>query len=72
MGSTVMDKWFGIDPPKAPALPPVQPPIPLPTREGVETFRRKKKGAAQRGQAGTVLAQGELIPMDVGKRSLLG
>ena len=69
--SSVMDKWFGIDPPKAPALPPPMPPLPLPTGDE-EIFRRRKKGAAQRGQAGTILGKGELIPMDIGKRKLLG
>lgn len=69
MGS-IMDKWFGIDPPKAPKAP--APLAPLPTADSGgglnDALRRSRRRS---GRSNTILT-GDLVPMDVGKRSLLG
>jgi len=65
MGS-VMDKWFGMDPPKEPT-PPSPPPKPE-VESADDIMKRMKK---TKGRAETIIA-GDLVPMDIGKRSLLG
>ena len=67
MGS-VMDKWFGFDPPKVPKP---APPAPKPTPETEAAEDMLKRLRKKRGRASTIIA-GDLEPMDVGKRSLLG
>ena len=67
MGS-IMDKWFGFDPPQMPKLPPVAP-IPIPEMdEGMDAFKRLRK---RKGRSKTIVT-GDLEPMDIGKRTLLG
>lgn len=66
MGS-ILDNWFGINPPK---MPPPPPPEAIPETGGdkagfLERMRRR------RGRSKTLLT-GDLVPEDVGKRSLLG
>ena len=66
MGS-IMDKWFGFDPPKMPPLPP---PVAIPEMEG-DRFDAFKRLRRRKGRAQTILT-GSLEPMDIGKRTLLG
>ena len=67
--SDVMDDWFGFDPPEKPKLPVVSPPPTIEKAMGVAgTLRRSRP---QRGRASTILT-GDLVPMDIGKRTLLG
>jgi len=72
MGSDLTDKILGIDPPKVKPLPPPPPIAPLPKPEaGDETTDAQLRRRGKRGRAGTVLT-GDLIPEDIGKRTLLG
>jgi hypothetical protein len=69
--SDIMDKWFGFDPPQPPPLPPVPPPQPLPEiQDALSAFKGLRRGK-KRGRGSTILT-GELVPEDLGKRSLLG
>lgn len=67
MGSSIMDKWFGMDPPKTPARPDPLPKAEVEDPEDIIKRLRKRSS----GRADTILA-GDLMPMDIGKRTLLG
>ena len=69
--NSIMDDWFGFDPPKMPKLPPVLPNAPLPTAGSTSTYKRQKPRGAGTSRGRTILT-GDLVPMDVGKRGLLG
>jgi len=69
--SSVMDDWFGMNPPKKQKLPPVLPSQALPNAGNVATYQRRKAVGAGMSRGSTILT-GELEPMDVGKRGLLG
>jgi hypothetical protein len=64
----VMDKWFGIDPPKTQKITPLSP---LPTMDDDSKIRAMTRARQRSGQAKTILA-GDLIPMNLDKRTLLG
>jgi len=72
MGGSFADKVLGIAPPKPVRLPPAMMPSPtaMPSRGDMySSYRRKGGGGGGRGE--TILT-GDLIPLDIGKRSLLG
>ena len=54
--------------PKAPPLPPLPEPLPKLEKPGEEQITTKRR---RRGRSNTILT-GELIPMGVGKKTLLG
>ena len=66
--SSIMDKWFGFDPPKV-KLPPVPPPEPVSERQTPEDVAKRMRRT--KGRSETILT-GDLVPKDVGKRTLLG
>jgi len=69
--SSVMDDWFGMNPPKKQKLPPVLPSQALPNAGDVSTYTKTRARAAGSSRGSTILT-GELEPMDIGKRGLLG
>jgi hypothetical protein len=68
--SDVLDDWLGFNPPQAPTPPPVQAPPQMP-KYGESPMLRFMRGRGRGGRAGTILT-GDLMPMDIGKRRLLG
>jgi hypothetical protein len=66
MGS-ILDKWFGFNPPAMPEKPP-----PAAVAEtGGDEYDAMKRGRKRKGYANTLLT-GMLEPMDTGKKTLLG
>ena len=67
--SSVMDDWFGMNPPKKQKLPPVLPSQALPNAGTVSAYQRRKAVGAGMSRGSTIIT-GDLEPLEVGRRVL--